>query len=108
MNEAEWLTCTDPGAMLKSLRGRAGGRKLRLFACAYARRAWPRLSDRRSRRGIETSESYADGLVEERELRAAWQAAYRAAQELSSEQEDEAAWAACRAAQALPAWQAAE
>lgn len=34
MTEAEWLTSTDPAAMLAEVRGRVSDRKLRLFACA--------------------------------------------------------------------------
>ena len=34
MTEADWLTCDDPREMLEFLRGRAGERKLRLFAVA--------------------------------------------------------------------------
>lgn len=37
MTEAQWLDCAEPGPMLEFLRGRASERKLRLFACAYAR-----------------------------------------------------------------------
>jgi hypothetical protein len=34
MTEAEWLASTDPLSLLEALRGKAGERKLRLFACA--------------------------------------------------------------------------
>jgi hypothetical protein len=39
MTEAEWLACAYPMEMLKFLTGKASDRKLRLFACAYARQA---------------------------------------------------------------------
>jgi hypothetical protein len=35
MTEAEWLSSTDPDAMLEHLRGRATDRKLRFFAIAW-------------------------------------------------------------------------
>jgi len=45
MTEAEWLACNDPAMMLDCLRGKASGRKLRLFACACVQRmhrqCWP-------------------------------------------------------------------
>jgi hypothetical protein len=37
MTESEWLTCTDPSVLLQFIRANASERKLRLFACAYAR-----------------------------------------------------------------------
>ena len=37
MTEDEWHACTHPTPMLEFLRGKACDRKLRLFACAYAR-----------------------------------------------------------------------
>lgn len=37
MTESDWLTCADPAVLLSFLRGTASERKLRLFACAYAR-----------------------------------------------------------------------
>jgi hypothetical protein len=43
-------------------RGRKYDRQLRLFACACARRLWPLLGEQ-GRRGVETSERYADGLA---------------------------------------------
>ena len=42
MTEAEWLTCTDPGAMLELLGTRIGRRKLRLFAIACCRPLYKR------------------------------------------------------------------
>jgi hypothetical protein len=68
MTEAEWLGCENPGKMLQFLQGKASERKLRLFACACCRRIWRQLTPARSRRGVETSERYADGLVGRKEL----------------------------------------
>ena len=44
MTEAEWLTCTDPAAMLLACRGQMSERKLRLFAVAVARLLWESLN----------------------------------------------------------------
>jgi hypothetical protein len=46
MTEAEWLAARDPQPMLDALRRRAGGRKLRLFACACCRDVMPLLVSR--------------------------------------------------------------
>jgi hypothetical protein len=62
VTEAEWLAHRDPDPMLGLLRKRASDRKLRLFACACCRRAWP-LLDARSQRLVEMSEDYLDGLA---------------------------------------------
>lgn len=84
MNEAEWLACTDPAAML-ARRGRGGpslversrfawsDRKLRLFACACCRAVWPLLTDERSRRAVEVAERFADGLATKEEMESALQ-----------------------------------
>jgi hypothetical protein len=78
MTEAEWLACTDPEKMLAFLKGKASDRKLRLFACSCLRWDWGRLEDARSRKAVEVSERYADGLAGQEELavarRRAWEA----------------------------------
>ena len=69
MIESEWLACRDPSLMLEFLRGNASDRKLRLFACACARRVLPRTKDRATnRRTIEFAERYADGLASRNDL----------------------------------------
>ena len=76
MTEAEWNRCTDSFSMLHFLtgKGKASDRKLRLFACACARRAWEFLPPGPWREAIEVAErsglpftsirSAADRLVE--------------------------------------------
>jgi hypothetical protein len=88
MTEQEWLTSTDPAAMLRYVfppRGKESGlakgrrpsdRKLRLFACACCRAVWPLLTDDRSRRAVEVAERYADGLATKEDLKTARAAAY--------------------------------
>jgi hypothetical protein len=63
MTENEWLTGTDPEAMLEFVRTRATDRKLRLFACACCRGIWDLLTDPGSRRGVETAERFAERMV---------------------------------------------
>lgn len=89
MTEAEWLTSTDPAAMLAAITDRtdsgrpritdrASDRKLRLFACACCRLVWGRLTDARSRRAVEVAERFADGLATEEEQSEATMAAHAA------------------------------
>ncbi|HXG12005.1 MAG TPA: hypothetical protein VNK04_19785 [Gemmataceae bacterium] len=70
MTESEWLKCSDPLPMLDFLRGRAGDRKLRLFAAACSRRVWHWIDDL-GRQAVEAAEAFADGLMGPEELRAA-------------------------------------
>jgi len=72
MDEAEWLSCTDPTPMLEFLRtsGRASDRKLRLFAVGCSRRVWDWL-DAVGRAAVEVAEMYADGQASADQLRAA-------------------------------------
>jgi hypothetical protein len=85
MTEAEWLSSTDPAAMLRSLVGRYSAQKrrgespdferLRLFACACLRRIWD-LLDEDHRRSVEMIEDFArspkpGGLLAARKVRRA-------------------------------------
>jgi hypothetical protein len=71
MTESDWATCTHPAAMLSFLRDRgASERKLRLFAVACARRAWPLIDDL-GRAAVELAERFADGRADAEQLRAA-------------------------------------
>lgn len=69
MTEQEWLHAADPGDTLAAVRENVSERKLRLFACACARRIWSRMPDDRCRRAIETGEQFADNGVTEGERR---------------------------------------
>jgi hypothetical protein len=71
MTEAEWLACADPRPMLKARRGGLSLRKLRLFACACARRIRALIPENRYRRLVEAAEAFADGALSADDLRAA-------------------------------------
>src|SRR5947207_1659130 len=72
MNESDWLTSTDPRAMLDFLRtgGQASERKLRLFGVACCRRVSQYVPTAWKAEEMEVVERYADGLADEEERRA--------------------------------------
>jgi hypothetical protein len=57
---------------------RKRNRRFRLIACAVCRDAWDLFTDERSRRAVEVTELFADGLADERTLAAAQSAAWHA------------------------------
>jgi hypothetical protein len=71
LTEKDWLAFNSPEEMFGYLGDDYSRRKLRLFACACARRVWHLLPDERSRDCVLVTEKYADGLASEVELRAA-------------------------------------
>src|SRR5438874_2388195 len=56
VDEAAWLTCTDPRRLLGELRGRLDDRKVRLFGCAGLRSVWHLLTYPRCREAVEVAE----------------------------------------------------
>ena len=82
MTEGEWLAGDDVDEMLDYLKSEAkvvrspkGRRKMRLFACGCCRQVWQLVEDPRSRRLVELSEQFADGLAAPLELAEAERAA---------------------------------
>jgi hypothetical protein len=74
MTEKEWLTWTDPRAMLDFFAHQWSDRKLRLFGLDCCQLIARRLDDR-GRRALETAERYAEGLATPDELEVAREAA---------------------------------
>jgi hypothetical protein len=89
MTEQEWLQCTDPQKMLEFLRGKASDRKLRLFACACARRVWHLMEDKGSRTAVQIAEGFADGCDTEYSRRTAEERAEAIRAEANAEYERE-------------------
>jgi hypothetical protein len=69
VTEAEWLNATDFRPLLEIVSGNASARKLRLFAVAWCRHGWHWFTNGHSRRAVEVSEDFADGLATEADLR---------------------------------------
>jgi hypothetical protein len=68
VTESQWLACQDDYSMLLTINRDVHVRKLRLFACACARRLWRYVNDERSRRAVEVAERYADDLATRAQL----------------------------------------
>jgi hypothetical protein len=92
LDQAQWIACGDPIAMLEHLHN-AGGetslRKLKLFGVSCCRQVWHLLTDTRSRDGVEAVELFAEGKVSEEQLRNQSIGAYRAWEETEPRSEDE-------------------
>lgn len=73
MTDVEWTTCTDLQTMLDMVDGRVTERKMRLFACAYCRIVWKRITDRHIKGLVRLSDQSAETPANEQELRACWQ-----------------------------------
>jgi hypothetical protein len=67
MTEAEWLSGTDPEALVKFV-GDRSERKLKLFGCACCRRVWTVFRDERSRHAVEVTERSLEGAMNLDEL----------------------------------------
>jgi hypothetical protein len=63
MNEADWLTCSDPAPMLDFLRGKASERKLGLFVGACCREVLGASTEETTRLALALVEQLADGQV---------------------------------------------
>jgi hypothetical protein len=63
VTEADWLACTEADKLLQFEAGRVSDRKLRLLACAFARRVWHLNAYGWSRRQLEVAEAYLEGAA---------------------------------------------
>jgi hypothetical protein len=75
VDEAEWLTCTDPLMMFEFVRGKVSDRKLRLYLCGGCRQIAHLFFRPESITAVEVAERFADGEASLEELdRAEWDA----------------------------------
>jgi hypothetical protein len=107
MTEADWNSCTDPSRMVFFAGPCASDRRLRLLACAAARRVWRLLGDGPFRRAVETGERCADGLASLDEGRGAHRQALGLLEEVGGE-DGARPWAGCAATYACWVVSAAE
>jgi hypothetical protein len=68
MTEVEWLACANGLEALDALPNKLSLRKMRLLACACARRFWPTLAEA-ARASLVVAEKYADGQANRADLR---------------------------------------
>ncbi len=79
MTEEQWLACKDLNLLLRFLHGKAGERKLRLFAVACCRRVPRLVREEVCRRAVDVAERVADGAARRADLEEAQNAALREA-----------------------------
>jgi len=112
MTEAEWMTSSDPAAMLRSLLTRYSAMKrrgevpdferLRFFACACCRRIW-NLFDEDHRKSIEMIEAYCS-MPAPNGLRAARRIRWAAGNEASNNVDRVSRAVPCDRSACLAAW----
>jgi hypothetical protein len=69
MANLEWFDTSEPDVMLVELQSVFSPRKLRLVCCACMRRIWNLLADSdASRKAVEATELFADGLLPQHDL----------------------------------------
>jgi hypothetical protein len=106
MTEDEWLHTKSPSARLRFVARHGSDRKLRLFACACARRFFPLLAPP-ARQAVEVAEQFADGLVGDRQRAAAYASARRGTEDGRMATEvarDTLLWGAFQAALRVASW----
>lgn len=70
MTEADWLSSTNPSSMMNFVRDKVSERKLRLFVYGGCRTVWNSLRQPVLWKAVEVAERYADGLADDRQLKA--------------------------------------
>lgn len=93
MIERQWVCGKNPKEMLAFVQDKSSNRRLRLFVCGYLRSYLHRYDDELSRRALEISERFADGLATTVEVEAC-----RKEARIAVRQGNEAAWLAVDAA----------